>query len=65
MASAWIDERERGAVYLARGAGRPLWIGECREGVFFASTEQALEVVERYCRLKLRKHEVRRARSSS
>ncbi len=59
MASAWIDERERGAVYLARGAGRPLWAGECREGFFFASTEQALEVVERYCRLKLRKYEVR------
>ena len=58
MASAWIDQRERGAVYLARGAGRPLWVGEGRDGVFFASTEQALEVVERYCRLKLRKHEV-------
>ena len=59
MASAWIDERERGAVYLARGAGRPLWAGECRDGFFFASTKQALEVVERYCRLKLRKYEVR------
>ena len=59
MASAWIDQRERGAVYLARGAGRPLWVGEGRESVFFASTEQALEVVERYCRLKLRKYEVR------
>jgi glucosamine 6-phosphate synthetase-like amidotransferase/phosphosugar isomerase protein len=59
MASAWIDQREQGAVYLARGAGRPLWVGECRDGVFFASTKQALEVVERYCRLKLRKHEVK------
>lgn len=59
MASAWLDQRERGAVYLARGAGRPLWVGEGRESVFFASTEQALEVVERYCRLKLRKYEVR------
>ena len=46
-------------VYLARGAGRPLWVGEGREGVFFASTEDALEVVERYCGLKLRKYEVR------
>jgi glucosamine 6-phosphate synthetase-like amidotransferase/phosphosugar isomerase protein len=58
MASAWIDQREQGAVYLARGAGRPLWVGQCRDGVFFASTKQALEVVERYCRLKLRKHEL-------
>jgi glucosamine 6-phosphate synthetase-like amidotransferase/phosphosugar isomerase protein len=59
MATAWIDQRERGAVFLARGAGRPLWIGEGRESVFFASTEQALEVVERYCGLRLRKQEVR------
>ena len=58
MASAWLDQRERGAVYLARGAGRPLWVGEGHESVFFASTEHALEVVERYCRLKLRKYEV-------
>jgi glucosamine 6-phosphate synthetase-like amidotransferase/phosphosugar isomerase protein len=59
MASAWLDRRERGAVFLARGAGRPLWIGEGRNSVFFASTEQALEVVSRYCGLKLRKHEIR------
>ena len=32
MATAWIDQRERGAVFLARGAGRPLWIGEARGG---------------------------------
>ena len=31
MATAWVDERERGAVYLARGVGRPLWTGESRE----------------------------------
>ena len=58
MATAWLDQREPGSVYLARGAGRPLWVGEGREGVFFASTEQTLEVVERYCRLKLRKYEL-------
>jgi asparagine synthetase B (glutamine-hydrolysing) len=58
MASAWIDQREQGAVFLARGAGRPLWLGEGRESVFFASTKIALEVVERYCGLKLRKSEV-------
>ena len=28
MATAWLDEREPGAVFAARGVGRPLWIGE-------------------------------------
>ena len=59
MATGWLDERERDTVFVARGAGRPLWIGECTDGVFFASTRLALEVVERYCRLKLRKREVK------
>jgi glucosamine 6-phosphate synthetase-like amidotransferase/phosphosugar isomerase protein len=59
MASAWIDERERDMIFLARGAGRPMWLGEGRESVFFASTEGALEVLERYCELKLRKREVK------
>ena len=48
----WLDEREPGVVFLARGSGRPLWLGEGRGGVFFASTQLALEVVERYCRLE-------------
>jgi glucosamine 6-phosphate synthetase-like amidotransferase/phosphosugar isomerase protein len=59
MATAWIDEREPDAVFVARGTGRPMWLGEGRRGVFFASTRTALEVVERYCALKLRKREVR------
>jgi glutamine phosphoribosylpyrophosphate amidotransferase len=59
MAAAWLDEREPELVYTARGVGRPLWLGESRDGAFFASTETALEVLERYCRLKLRKREVR------
>jgi glucosamine 6-phosphate synthetase-like amidotransferase/phosphosugar isomerase protein len=58
MATGWLDEREQDSVFVARGSGRPLWLGESRDGVFFASTKQALEVVERYCRLKLRKREV-------
>jgi glucosamine 6-phosphate synthetase-like amidotransferase/phosphosugar isomerase protein len=58
MASAWADERRPGLVYVARGVGRPLWIGESRDGVFFASTEHALEVCERFVRLKLRKREL-------
>jgi glucosamine 6-phosphate synthetase-like amidotransferase/phosphosugar isomerase protein len=58
MATAWIDERVEGRLYLARGVARPLWIGRARREVFFASTKAALEVVEGALRLTLRKHEV-------
>ncbi len=59
MATAWMDERAPDVLYLARGIGRPLWLGRGRRELFFASTREALEVVERYTRVKLRKHEVR------
>jgi glucosamine 6-phosphate synthetase-like amidotransferase/phosphosugar isomerase protein len=59
MAAAWLDEREPDLVFAARGVGRPLWTGEGRDGVFFASTQLALEIVERYCGVDLRKREVR------
>ena len=59
MATGWLDEREPDVVYVARGSGRPLWLGEGRDGVFFASTRLALEVVERYCGLRLKKREVK------
>jgi glucosamine 6-phosphate synthetase-like amidotransferase/phosphosugar isomerase protein len=58
MASAWLDEREPGVVHLARGVGRPLWTGESRDGIFFASTEHALEVCERFLQVPLKKREV-------
>jgi hypothetical protein len=58
MAAAWLDEREPDTLHVARGVGRPLWIGESSEGVLFASTERALAIVEHYCRLRLRKREV-------
>src|SRR3954464_629331 len=58
MATAWLDDRHPGELSLARGVGRPLWVGAGREELFFASTKQALEVVERYLGLKLRKREV-------
>jgi hypothetical protein len=45
-------------VFLARGSGRPLWVGEGRGGVFFASTRLALEVLERYGAVKLKKREL-------
>src|SRR5438552_8927854 len=46
MAAAWLDRREPGLVRIARGVGRPLWLGEGAEGTFFASTKAALEVLE-------------------
>lgn len=58
MAAAWLDEREDEALYLARGIGRPLWVGEGRRELFFASTRTGLELVERYARVRLRKREV-------
>jgi len=58
MATAWLDEREPDVLFAARGVGRPLWIGEATDGVFFASTAIALEVVERYCATRLRKEEL-------
>ena len=59
MATAWFDERAPDVLYLARGAHRPLWIGTGRREFVFASTKHALEVVERYAGLKLRKQNVR------
>ena len=48
MATAWLDQREAGAVFAARGVGRPLWIGRGRHEIFFASTRTALEIVSEY-----------------
>src|SRR5207248_5397371 len=59
MAAAWLDERDCDVLHLARGVGRPLWLGQGREGIFFASTKHALEVLEHYCRLSLRQRQVR------
>ena len=53
MATAWIDEREAETVHLARGIGRPLWIGRGSRELFFASTRDALEIVERTLRVDL------------
>jgi glutamine phosphoribosylpyrophosphate amidotransferase len=58
MAAAWLDERQPGIVHVGRGVGRPLWLGSCSDGLFFASTEYALQVVERYCSPELRKRRV-------
>jgi glucosamine 6-phosphate synthetase-like amidotransferase/phosphosugar isomerase protein len=58
MATAWLDERRPDLLYVARGVGRPLWLGHGRCELFFASTRAALELVERTLRLRLRKREV-------
>jgi glucosamine 6-phosphate synthetase-like amidotransferase/phosphosugar isomerase protein len=58
VATAWLDERRPRTLFLARGVGRPLWIGEGRDELLFASTRAALEVAERFLPLKLRKREV-------
>jgi glucosamine 6-phosphate synthetase-like amidotransferase/phosphosugar isomerase protein len=58
MATAWLDERRPGTVFLARGVGRPLWVGAGSEEIFFASTKAALEVLERYLPIRLRKREL-------
>jgi glucosamine 6-phosphate synthetase-like amidotransferase/phosphosugar isomerase protein len=59
MASAWLDERAAGIVFAARGVGRPLWVGTGKRELFFASTRTALEVVEEYAHVGLRKREVK------
>jgi glucosamine 6-phosphate synthetase-like amidotransferase/phosphosugar isomerase protein len=59
MATAWLDEGQPDTIHLARGFGRPLWIGTALGAVFFASTELALQVLERYAHLSLRKQELK------
>jgi len=59
MATAWLDQREPGTVFAARGVGRPLWLGRGRDEVFFASTRAALEIAAEYAHVRLRMSEVR------
>jgi len=59
MATAWLDQREPGTVFAARGIGRPLWLGRGRDVIFFASTRKALEIASEYTGVKLRLSEVR------
>jgi glucosamine 6-phosphate synthetase-like amidotransferase/phosphosugar isomerase protein len=58
MATAWLDERMPDVMFVARGCGRPLWMGHTRHEVFFASTRDALEIVERYLRMTFTKRQV-------
>jgi glucosamine 6-phosphate synthetase-like amidotransferase/phosphosugar isomerase protein len=58
LATAWMDQRVPGTIFAARGAGRPLWVGTGRHELFFASTRRALEVVQQYAGIRLRKTEI-------
>jgi glucosamine 6-phosphate synthetase-like amidotransferase/phosphosugar isomerase protein len=58
MATGWFDDRVPSTLFLARAAGRPLWVGTAGHELFFASTRDALDVLERTLRLTLRKREV-------
>ncbi|HWJ43804.1 MAG TPA: hypothetical protein VNR63_00345 [Gaiellaceae bacterium] len=57
MATAWLDEG-RPELVLARGMGRPLWLGLGKRELVFASTRLALELVESYGGLKLKKSQL-------
>jgi glucosamine 6-phosphate synthetase-like amidotransferase/phosphosugar isomerase protein len=58
MATAWLDERNASTLFVARAAGRPLWLGGAGKELFFASTRAALDLVEQTLRLNLRKREL-------
>jgi glucosamine--fructose-6-phosphate aminotransferase (isomerizing) len=57
LATAWLDEG-RPELVVARGLGRPLWLGKGKHELVFASTRLALELVESYAGIKLRKTEL-------
>lgn len=52
---AWLDERESVGLYVARGRGRPLFLGHCRTGnlLVAASTRHALTFVAHRMQLDL------------
>jgi glutamine---fructose-6-phosphate transaminase (isomerizing) len=62
MAAAWLDERDGDTLYLARGVGRPLWLGQAGSDLFFASTQRALAIVAAALRARLSLREVREGR---
>lgn len=61
LACGWFDERRRGRVFLARGYGRPLWIAATEPGdaLLWASTLEALEVIEDFLGVPLLRRPVR------
>jgi len=62
MAAAWLDDRDGGTLYLARGRLRPLWLGSARGSLYFASTRRALIIVAAALRTRLEVREMREGR---
>jgi glucosamine 6-phosphate synthetase-like amidotransferase/phosphosugar isomerase protein len=58
LAAAWLDDRDPDVLHLARGIGRPLWIGQGEHELLFASTREALELFERFTGVRVRMREV-------
>lgn len=61
LATGWFDERRAASVFLARGYGRPLWTATTWRGdaVLWASTLEALEIVEDFLGVQLHKRPMR------
>ena len=62
MAAAWLDERDYGTLFIARGRLRPLWVGRSTDGLFFASTRRALAIASAVLKTRLQVDEVREGR---
>ena len=58
MATAWLDERVAATLFLARGVGRPLWIGSSRAGALLRLDARRARGGRATLRLTLRKREV-------
>jgi len=61
LACGWIDAERPDSIFLARGHGRPLWLGHAtdRDLVVWASTIEAVEIVEEHLGIPLMKRPVR------
>ena len=62
MAIGWLDERRHGSVFVARGASRPLWLGQTSTELFFASTRRALAIVEAALKVRFDARQIREGR---
>ena len=60
LACGWIDTERPDSIFLARGHGRPLWFGHAsgRDLVVWASTIEAIEIVEEHLGIALMKRPV-------
>jgi glutamine phosphoribosylpyrophosphate amidotransferase len=61
LATCWLDERTPGTIHLARGYGRPLWLATTAgdADIVWASTLEALEIIEEFLDMPLHKRPIR------